>query len=99
MLSTKHSVYDHHHDTTQLTHTVAMLFGGTIFYTAFLLLVVLVVNAAMHNVTVDDNDPSITYQPHNSWILSVVDVLDAGGRHHITSDTDATASFTFTGEY
>jgi hypothetical protein len=56
----------------------------------------LVVNA-MHNVTVDDNDPSITYQPPSSWVVSVFDVLDAGGQHHDTSDPDATASFTFTG--
>ena len=51
----------------------------------------------MHNVTVDDNDPSITYQPPASWVVSVFDPLDAGGQHHVTSDPDATASFTFTG--
>lgn len=51
----------------------------------------------MQNVTVDDNDPSITYQPTDSWVISVYDVLDAGGTHHVTSDPDATASFTFTG--
>ena len=51
----------------------------------------------MHNVTVDDNDASITYQPPGSWVLSVFDSLDAGGQHHVTSDPDATASFTFTG--
>ena len=51
----------------------------------------------MHNVTVDDNDPSIIYHPTDSWVVSVFDVLDAGGRHHVTSDSDATASFTFTG--
>lgn len=63
-----------------------------IFYIAFSL----VVNA-MHNVTVDDNDPSITYQPAASWTVSVSDMLDAGGQHHVTSDSDATASFKFTG--
>ena len=68
----------------------AMLF--CIFYIAFLL----VVNA-LHNVTVDDNEPSIIYHPPDSWVVSVFDVLDAGGRHHVTSDSDATASFTFTG--
>lgn len=51
----------------------------------------------MHNVTIDDSDPSIIYQPPDSWETSVYDVLDAGGRHHLTSDPDATASFTFTG--
>ena len=51
----------------------------------------------MHNVTVDDNDPSVIYQPPDSWVQSVFDVLDAGGRHHVTSDPSATASFTFTG--
>ena len=52
---------------------------------------------AMHNVTVDDNDPSITYQPSDSWLVSVFDVLDAGGSHHVISDPDATALFSFTG--
>jgi hypothetical protein len=51
----------------------------------------------MYNVTIDDNDPSIIYQPPASWVISVLDTLDAGGRHHVTSDSDATASFTFTG--
>jgi len=51
----------------------------------------------MHNVTIDDDDPAIIYQPPASWIISVFDVLDAGGQHHVTSDPDATASFTFTG--
>ena len=51
----------------------------------------------MHNMTVDDNDSSITYQPPTSWVLSDTDLLDAGGQHHDTSDPDATASFTFTG--
>jgi len=71
------------------TLALAMLF--CIFYIAFLL----VVNA-MHNVTVDDNNPSITYHPPNGWILSSVNVLDAGG-HHVTAQPNATASFTFTG--
>ena len=65
-----------------------------LFYIAFLLLV-----NAMRNVTVDDNDPFITYQPPESWVVSVFDVLDAGGTHHVTSDPDATASFSFTGSF
>ena len=40
---------------------------------------------------------SIICQPPASWVISVLDMLDAGGRHHATSDSDATASFTFTG--
>jgi hypothetical protein len=63
-----------------------------IFLIAFLLLV-----DAMHNVTVDDNHSSITYQPLDDWLVSASDVLNAGGRYHVTSDPDATASFTFTG--
>jgi hypothetical protein len=36
---------------------------------------------AMHNVTVDDNDPSITYPASLLAAgLSVFDVLDAGGQ-------------------
>ena len=65
-----------------------------IFYIAFLL----VVNA-MHNMTVDDNDPSINYQPPSSWVVSDSDLLDAGGQHHETTDPDATASYTFTGSF
>ena len=57
----------------------------------------LVVNAS-HNVTVDDNDPSIIYHPPGSWQKSVPDVLDASGQHRVTSNPNATASFTFTGE-
>ena len=50
-------------------------------------------------MTIDDNDPSIIYQPPTSWSESVFDVLDAGGRHRVTSDSSATASFTFTGSF
>ena len=60
-----------------------------IFCIAFLL----VVNA-MHNVTVDDDDPSITYQPPGSWNLYM---QDPDGEYYTTFDPDATASFTFTG--
>ena len=74
-------------------HPVAL----AMFFCIFLYIALLLVASAMHNVTVDDNDPSITYQPLSSWEVSVPDVLDAGGEHHDTSDPDATATFTFTG--
>ena len=71
-----------------------MMLFCIIFYIAFKAL--LLVNA-MHNVTVDDNDPSIIYQPEDSWVVSTANKLDAGGRYHVTTDTDGTATFTFTG--
>lgn len=54
---------------------------------------------ALHNVTVDDNENSITYSPPSSWNETDFDVLNIGGRHMVTSDTSATASFTFTGTW
>ncbi|PPQ88688.1 hypothetical protein CVT25_010122 [Psilocybe cyanescens] len=53
---------------------------------------------ASHNVTVDDDDTTqIIYDPPDSWRETPFDPLNAGGRHRVTSDTDATATFTFTG--
>ena len=52
---------------------------------------------ALHNVTVDDDDSSITYSPSTSWNETDFDDLNIGGRHMVTSDTSATATFTFTG--
>ncbi|KAJ7690863.1 hypothetical protein B0H17DRAFT_935572 [Mycena rosella] len=53
--------------------------------------------SALLNVTVDDTDPSITYQgvwePSSSHLSS----LDFGGGHAVSSDITATATFTFTG--
>ena len=51
----------------------------------------------LHNVTVDDQSPLITYSPPSSWILSNPNDLDAGGAHTLTQDKAATATFTFTG--
>ncbi|KIM38681.1 hypothetical protein M413DRAFT_447638 [Hebeloma cylindrosporum] len=52
---------------------------------------------ALRNVTIDDNDDSITYSPSSSWNETDFDELNIGGRHMVTSDTSATATFTFTG--
>ena len=54
---------------------------------------------AVYNVTVDDNDGSITYDPPSSWNETEIDELDSGGQHMVTSDTSATATFTFTGAW
>ncbi|KAG6814492.1 hypothetical protein H0H92_000017 [Tricholoma furcatifolium] len=51
----------------------------------------------LHNVTVDDQDPSIVYNPRSSWTLSANSSLDYGGAHMLTQDPTATATFTFTG--
>ncbi|KAG6837293.1 hypothetical protein H0H93_011895 [Arthromyces matolae] len=50
-----------------------------------------------HNVTVDDQDSSIVYNPRSSWTLSANSSLDVGGAHMLTQDPSATATFTFTG--
>lgn len=50
---------------------------------------------AAHNITVDDGDPSITYA--GQWETTPYDPLNAGGSHRVTINTDATATFTFTG--
>lgn len=49
------------------------------------------------NVTIDDQNPLITYSPAASWNLSAPNGLDAGGAHTLTADSTATANFTFTG--
>ncbi|KAH9483670.1 hypothetical protein JR316_0003140 [Psilocybe cubensis] len=64
----------------------------------FLLISCSVLVGASHNVTVDDDDTSqIIYDPPDSWRETPFDPLNAGGRHRVTSDPDATATFTFTG--
>ncbi|KAF5369706.1 hypothetical protein D9615_010177 [Tricholomella constricta] len=50
-----------------------------------------------HNVTIDDLDPSIVYNPRASWVLSSQSSLNVGGAHMLTQDMSATATFTFTG--
>jgi hypothetical protein len=50
-----------------------------------------------HNVTVDSQNPLITYSPAGSWNLSAPNSLDAGGAHMLTGNSAATATFTFTG--
>ncbi|KIM38712.1 hypothetical protein M413DRAFT_420070 [Hebeloma cylindrosporum] len=52
---------------------------------------------ALHNVTVDDQDASISYFPQGSWYETDRGTLDAGGQHMLTSDPDAYATFTFKG--
>ncbi|KAF8804293.1 hypothetical protein BYT27DRAFT_7039522, partial [Phlegmacium glaucopus] len=61
-------------------------------YLAFLLAV-----NAIHNLSADDNDPSIIYQPPGTWGLSNYNTYDEGGQHKLTSNSSANASFTFTG--
>lgn len=56
----------------------------------------LVVQAA--NFTVDDDDSSIIYVPRDQWTATGHEhPLDAGGAHTLTSNSEATAAFTFTG--
>lgn len=50
-----------------------------------------------HNVTIDDTDSSIFYQPADRWSTTLPSQLDVGGSHHLTSFPGATATFVFTG--
>ncbi|KAJ7909281.1 hypothetical protein B0H13DRAFT_1553836, partial [Mycena leptocephala] len=53
--------------------------------------------AALLNVTVDDTDPMISYL--GTWEASNTHLssLDYGGSHTVSSDNQASATFTFTG--
>lgn len=54
---------------------------------------------AQRNVTVDDNDRSITYIGQD-WEVSAGSPLDVGGTHHLsTTDPNAHAIVTFTGVF
>ncbi|KAH9483673.1 hypothetical protein JR316_0003143 [Psilocybe cubensis] len=52
---------------------------------------------ANQNVTVDDQDPSISYSPQGAWGLSANSSLDIGGAHMLTQNPNGTAVFRFTG--
>lgn len=54
---------------------------------------------ATRNVTIDDQDSSITYSPPGAWSQSTQSTLDFGGAHTLTQNSNATASFNFTGRY
>ena len=51
----------------------------------------------LYNVTIDDQDPSISYFPQGSWYETDRGTLDAGGQHMVTSDSYAYATFMFKG--
>ena len=51
----------------------------------------------LRNVTVDDDDPSIRYEPPGAWHLSAKSTLDFGYAHMLTENPSATAVFNFTG--
>ena len=51
------------------------------------------------NVTINYQDPSITYSPPGAWSLSAPSALDLGGAHKLTQNPNATASFNFTGKF
>ena len=51
------------------------------------------------NVTIDDQDSSITYSPPGAWSKSAPSNLDLGGAHMLSQNPNATASFNFTGTF
>ncbi|KAJ6477871.1 hypothetical protein C8R47DRAFT_643779 [Mycena vitilis] len=55
------------------------------------------VASALRNFTIDDNSPLITYR--GEWAPSSIHLsgLDYGGSHTVSSDANASATFTFTG--
>jgi len=67
----------------------------------FSLLPDLRVNAHSQNVTLDDWDPAIVYEPPGAWRQSERSLkeLDYGGTHMYANDPEATATLKFTGGY
>ena len=61
----------------------------------FFTLVIIQGVEALYNVTVDDQDPFISYFPLGSWNETDPGTLDAGSQHMLTNDPDAYATFTF----
>ncbi|KIK62285.1 hypothetical protein GYMLUDRAFT_555462 [Collybiopsis luxurians FD-317 M1] len=56
------------------------------------------VHSVAKNITIDDSDTSIAYSPASAWGTSTPsNPLDYGGFHHLSSDSDATATFLFNG--
>ncbi|TFK28308.1 hypothetical protein FA15DRAFT_716731 [Coprinopsis marcescibilis] len=49
------------------------------------------------NVSLDDRDPSILYEPRSSWTLTAQDILDSGRGFMLTTEPSAYAEFKFTG--
>lgn len=53
---------------------------------------------AQNCTTVDDSDSSISYSGTWEPVSRHASLLDFGGVHHISSDVNAQATFTFTGK-
>ncbi|KAH6891583.1 hypothetical protein BKA70DRAFT_850997 [Coprinopsis sp. MPI-PUGE-AT-0042] len=53
--------------------------------------------SGLRNLTVDDDDPRIRYEPPGAWHLSDNSTLDVGYAHMLTENPNATAIFNFTG--
>ena len=51
----------------------------------------------MQNISIDDQNPQITYVPLANWTLTAPGDFDAGGAHMLAEDPNAYATFTFTG--
>ena len=64
-----------------------------------LFVVVLRLVDGRHNLTIDDQDPSIVYAPTGAWNRTAASTLDYGGSHMLTQNPNATASFNFTGAF
>lgn len=55
---------------------------------------------SLHNITIDDSDPAITYLPVGSWLVSQeYENYTYGRGYHWTSYVGANAIFVFTGMY
>jgi hypothetical protein len=66
------------------------------FLSCFLLLILgaLPFSEALVNITIDDQDPRISYVPPSSWFLDEGINSDYGGSHMRTEDPDAYATVT-----
>lgn len=52
----------------------------------------------IHNTTIDDNDPLISYRPAGSWGRAAATSLNYGGSHMLTLDGSGTAVYSFVGK-
>ena len=52
----------------------------------------------MHNITIDDTDPSIVYSGVWDPTSDTQNSLAYGGAHHVSFEPDATATWQFTGQ-
>lgn len=72
-----------------------MIFSTLASFVRALVLLSVVNGQLLHNITIDDTDPAITYT--GLWTIDPPDYGFYQGGHHWSSRSGAYATFTFTG--